>query len=397
MKIKKSSFDLLALFISVVLTISLYIKIDVLNYSHKHFQNFWDHHKYIWMAVNNLDFHIAPFCWRIFVPLLASLLPFEISINFKIISLLSIILTGFFVFKIGEKIFNERILSFAMMFGYFSISYASKYVIYDFWLPDAFAILLITLGIYFILLKNDFAFLIVMTIGAMTKESVLFVLPLYYSINANKLIDIKVLKKTLILSLIPFLVFVFIRIIIQPFNSNVEYVQSLPPQLRIVQIETSDYNLKFLIEKIALKKIENFNLYTLYRITLYTFLIHFLLAFFDFKLIKEWLLRYFPFLVLVYLQIFFAENEERLVSIAFIPILILSISGLNKIFLKTRYRYFSIIIFSVIVFIMVLEAGLFYGDWLIIRQVLLLIVLYFLSYVISKINFSDIKNSDRNS
>lgn len=129
---KKFKFDLLILALSAILTILLYLKTDVMNYSHEHFQQPWDHHKYIWMAINNLDFHIAPFCWRIFVPLIASILPFELHINFKLITLISVTLTGSLVYKIGLLIFDDKILSLSMMLAYFSISWATKFVIYDF-------------------------------------------------------------------------------------------------------------------------------------------------------------------------------------------------------------------------------------------------------------------------
>lgn len=383
--IKKINSNLFALIFSSFLTILIFIKTDVLNYSHQHFQNFWDHHKYIWMAINHLDFNIAPFCWRIFIPFLVSILPFEISISFQIISLFSVALTGFFVFKIGQKIFNDNFLSFSMMLGYFSISYAVKYVIYDFWLPDAFAVLLMTSGIYFILQKRDLAFLIVMTIGALTKESVLFVLPLYYSLNAEKFFDLKILKKTVSISLIPIFVLIVIRLLIPSLNSNPEYLQTLPTQLKIVQYNSSEYSLKFLIREIAAKKLININLYFLYRITLYTFLIYFVLAFFDFKIIKSLSFRFFPFILLVYLQIFFAENEERLVSVAFLPIIISSISGLDKICSKFPYRNFSIIFLNTLFFLMVLNSGLFYGDWLIIRQSIILIFTLIILYIISRI------------
>ncbi len=104
------------------------------------------------------------------------------------------------------------------MIGYFSISFASKFVIHDFWLVDAFAIFLSTMGIYSILSKNDIAFVLVMLIGAMTKESVLFVLTLYYSLQSIKIIDLKLMKKTLMISIFPILVFILIRILIPPLN-----------------------------------------------------------------------------------------------------------------------------------------------------------------------------------
>lgn len=154
MKFNKVNSELIVLLVSIILTILIYLKTDIMDYNHPHFKNPWDHHKYLWMAVNNLDFHIAPFCWRIFVPFLASLLPFEISINFQLIALISVILTGFFIFKIGTIVFDNFYQSLSMMIAYFSLGFATRFVIYDFWLVDAFAIVLITSGTYFILSKN---------------------------------------------------------------------------------------------------------------------------------------------------------------------------------------------------------------------------------------------------
>ncbi|MCX8056054.1 MAG: hypothetical protein N3F03_00405 [Ignavibacteria bacterium] len=385
MTAKKFNQNLFIILISIILTGLIYIKTDVMNYNHKHFSLPWDHHKYIWMASQNLDFHIAPFCWRIFVPFLASILPFDLLLNFKLIALISVALTGFFVYKIGQKIFNDHVYSISMMIGYFSISFAVKYVIYDFWLPDAFAILLITAGIYFVLIKNDLAFVFTMTIGALTKESVLFVIPLYYSLQAKKIFEFDLIKKTLIVSILPILIFVLIRIFIPAYNSDENYLQTIPYHLRLVQYESSEYNLQYLISEVALKKIKEFDLYLVYRNTIYTFLVHFLLLFVGVNLIKEWLIKFSPFILLSYLQIFFAANEERLVSIAFLPIILSSIKGLSKLFENLPFKNFSILFLNAIFFLMVLSSGIFYGGWLIIRQVFVIILLWAILKFISLI------------
>lgn len=385
MHIKKFRNEYLALIISSIITLILFLKIDTLDYNHPHFKLYWDHHKYLWMALHNLDFHIAPFCWRIFVPFIASILPFEISINFKITSLLSVALTGFFVFKIGQKLFNETPLSFALMFACFSISYVSKFVIYDYWLPDAFAYLLITLSIYLILIKNDFLFLVVIILGALTKETVLFVLPLYYTFNATRFFDIKILKKTIIISILPLIIFIAVRILIPPLNDDLNYLNSIAPQLRIVQFDESTYNLKYLIHKIGLKRLNEFSLSFLYRITIYSFLIHFIFAFIGLFNAGMMFLKFLPFIILSYLQIFFAINEERLVVAAFIPIIVLSIIGQQKIFSRLGSFKIPILTLNLILLLTIIPSGLFYGSWLIIRQIFLSLVIYIITLVTIKI------------
>src|SRR5271169_2519084 len=59
------------------------------------FRQPYDHHKFIYMAEHNaLDFHIAPFCWRLLNPLLASWLPFHTDTNFLVLMLAEILLTA---------------------------------------------------------------------------------------------------------------------------------------------------------------------------------------------------------------------------------------------------------------------------------------------------------------
>ncbi len=373
---KKLNKEYLAILISFSLTTLIYLNTDLLDYYHSNFPKPWDHHKYLYMAISQLDFHIAPFCWRILVPFLASILPFELSVNFQFISFISLIFTGYFVFKIGEKIFNDSKLAFAMLISFYSLSFSTKFVIHDFWLPDAFANMLIAAGIYYIIIKKDQLFLIVMIIGAITKESVLFTLPLYYTINTKKFFDRHLLKQTILISLIPLLVLILVRIIIPPLNSSEEYLSSLPEQLKLVHFDSSDYNLNYLINEFVPERISEFSFETLHRITIYTFTIHFFLSLINFRMLKVYGLRFSIFLLLAYLQIFFAVNDDRLVAIAFVPFLVLSIAGLDKIFGPLPFRNYSILILSIIFFLMVLFSGIFYGNWLIIREVFLVVLAY---------------------
>lgn len=92
-------------------------------YNHPHFPLSWNHHKYIFMGLtNSFDFHIAPYCWRVFVPFISSFLPFTLSVNFLLISFISIVITGCFIYKISLIYFdkNEYVISalFLLFFGF---------------------------------------------------------------------------------------------------------------------------------------------------------------------------------------------------------------------------------------------------------------------------------------
>ena len=86
--IKRNLFnrDYIVILISLLISFLIFSETDLMDYSHPHFKNIWNHHKYLWMAKNNpFDFHIAPFCWKVFVPTLEKILPFGVENNFKLI------------------------------------------------------------------------------------------------------------------------------------------------------------------------------------------------------------------------------------------------------------------------------------------------------------------------
>ena len=54
-----------------------------------------DHHRYVAMAEGNpFDFHLAPFSWRVLVPLIVKLQPFGIETGFLLVTLISMALCG---------------------------------------------------------------------------------------------------------------------------------------------------------------------------------------------------------------------------------------------------------------------------------------------------------------
>ena len=97
------------------------------------------------------------------------------------------------------------------------------------------------------------------------------------------------------------------------------------------------------------------------------------------------LLQYLPFLILIYSQILFAINTDRLVAAAFPAILVLSISTLKIWFDKIQIGKFVIIIFVSTLLIMNLRSGIFYGNWEIYRQIALLVLLWFIVKIYNKI------------
>lgn len=347
--------NFLGFFISFILAsfilLKLFIKGEVMFYNHPHFPLPWDHHKYIFMALTNpFDFHIAPYCWRVFVPFIASFLPFTLSVNFLLISFISIVITGYFIYKISLVYFDKIEYGISALFFYYSLNFAVNYLLYDFWLVDAFAILLIVISLYAILIKNDFIFGVTLILGALTKESALFVIPLYYSLNSNKIWNIQLFFKTLILSLPALIVFVIIRILILQMNGNPEYLSNLNEILTVVYNGKSNFNYLTAFYEIGIVRIKNFNISLLEEITIMSFGILIFLPFLSLRENSKLFIKYAPFLCLTYLQIFFAVNTSRLIIIAFPFFVIASLKGIRKMIIKLKLGRFLLIILSFITF-----------------------------------------------
>lgn len=334
-----------------LILLKLFIKGEVMFYNHPHFPLPWDHHKYIFMALTNpFDFHIAPYCWRVFVPFIASFLPFTLSVNFLFISFISIVITGYFIYKISLIYFDKIEYGISALFFYYSLNFAVNYILYDFWLVDAFAILLIVISLYAILIKNDFIVGLTLIIGALTKESVLFVVPLYYSLNSDKIWNMQLFFRTLIISLPALIVFVIIRILIPQMNDNSEYLSNLSEILTVVYNGKSNFNYLTVFYEIGVVRIKNFNISLLEEITIMSFGMLIFWPFLSLKESSRLFIKYAPFLCLTYLQIFFAVNTSRLIVIAFPLFVIASLKGIRKMIIKLKLDRFLLIIFSFIAF-----------------------------------------------
>lgn len=88
-----------------------------------------------------------------------------------------------------------------------------------------------------------------MIIGLLTKESVLFVITLYYSINSKKIWNIQLFFKTLILSLPEIVVFVIVRILMPQMNDNPEYLSNLNEIYTVVYV----LEMQLIRKRLALK------------------------------------------------------------------------------------------------------------------------------------------------
>jgi len=319
--------------IGLLLATVLLMRTNGLIYDHPSFIKPWDHHKYIHMASSNpLDFHIAPFCWRIAKPLLASLLPFDLQWNFLMINFISIWMTGVTVYYLVKKANFPRVYALTGMLMFFALGWAAKFALYDFWLPDAPAFLIMTLGVYCILAKQDLAFAALLAAGVTVKESAFFIAPLYYTLNAKKIVDLRVAKRFVLFTAPAVVVLIALRALIPQMNNDLAYISKLPDTLRLVQTGQTYYDYWTLLKVVGLGRFRTLTLDILSSYSVGTFgVMVMLLPFFAVRKNMRWFFKFAPFFLLVYSQLLFAVHTERLLAIGFPAMILLAINGISAI------------------------------------------------------------------
>lgn len=130
------------------------------------------------LSANELE---APFTYRPFVPLVASVLPFDPMTSINIVNLFSMAIAVVYVFNLLNKFCFSEIWSFIggvlfvvsfPVFYYATIGYI-----------DATLICLLTIGFYLIIQDSDLVFLTLLCIGAFVKETVVILIPLWILYN----------------------------------------------------------------------------------------------------------------------------------------------------------------------------------------------------------------------
>jgi len=323
------------LFLAVLLS-----QTDIMTYEHPDFKNNWDHQKYIQMAEDDpFSYRYAPYCWRIAIPLIAGIMPFDLQWNFLLFSLIGIWGTGVTIYYVARKLDFSRSFAFIGMFMFFSIGWGAKLTLYDFWLQDAFSFLLITLAIYFILAKKDLYFIILLLLGVTVKETVIFIAPLYYTLNTlntRKIFDLKLGTRTVLYALPAIIVLMSIRGLMTP--------------------ENLDYGYWMLFQKHGLDRLQDFSTLALFKesVILYTIgtfgVMVTLLPFFSVKRNVPLFVRLLPFILLVYSQVLFASNTERLIVLAFPALILLALNGIDYITKKLTIKPIDFILLPILMF-----------------------------------------------
>lgn len=317
------------------LTGLLWIRTRKLTVGSQGFRQVGDDHIYRYMADHAIGtFHIAPWSWRLLVPTLAHYMPMSIQMNFEIIAFLSVALTGIVIFCILRKWEFSIALSCAGLILFFGMSYATKFNIRDFWLTDSTAFLFTALAILALQHRRMVAFATCVFVGTLAKESAIFAVPLCYTFTAERRWDTPALKCTFVCTIPAVMALVSLRFAIPAWNGHATYVASLPGSVRSDIGNVASYNLV----TVALKELAaRSHVWLVNIIEVFTSfgILGLVLPFIGVRRIGEVTKRFWPFLILVVSQLVFTYNTQRLVVLAFVPIIIASLHGFQ--FIAERF------------------------------------------------------------
>ena len=320
--------------VSAVLLLLLLWRTSLVTYDHPMFSHPGDWHKYIYMASHSLgSLHIAPYCWRIGEPLIAGFLPFGLQWSFLLLSATSVWLTAILMYYIAKSFNFDRPTAFMGMLLFFSLGWATKVPLKYFWLVDPLAMLIMTAAIYALCVRKNFLFFVLLILGVTVKESVIFVAPLYYSLNAKKVIDFRLAGRNLLMVLPAVGVLLAIRWTIPQLGSDSAYLNTLPDELKVIQPGLGlNYSYLEWAKANGLARLQHLSFSDLHTYTIGTFgAAVTILPLFAVRQALPLFFRFLPFLLLVYSQLIFAGNTERLLVLGFPAVILFALKGIDTV------------------------------------------------------------------
>ena len=302
---------------------------------HPHFQLPMDHNKYVHMAREGLDFHIAPYCWRILMPMLVRMMRVDLTAGFLAITVVSLLLTGLALYALARSLgFDERLALLGLVMFY-SLGWATKYTLYDFWLPDALSFLLTTLVLLCLVRRWDWGVVILLAVGVAVKETVLIVAPLYYTFRARRLVDGYWLGRTALAVAPAVAVWGGIHWAIPAYNNDPTYLASLPLSLRLVReydgmggYYSSYWDYGWMLREVGLRRLANLAWDDVLGWSFGAFgLCVGALPFLGGREARAFFRRCLPMFLMVYGQLLFVGSRERNIVILFPVVIPLALYG----------------------------------------------------------------------
>jgi hypothetical protein len=323
---------LLVTALAFLFTYDLHLRTITLFVWHPDFVQPWDHQKYLYMMAGNpFDFHIAPYCWRVGVPVLAKILPFGDYPNFLFLSFVGLVGSAVALYFLLRACALPVVYAVFGLVMLFTLEWASKFALHDIWLPDPLALALLTVCVTLAVRGRALPFAVVLAAGVLVKESVLFAVPLWYTFQATKALDRRSAWKTALLALPAVVILVLLRLAIPQRNADAAYLASLPDLVTGSAPVEGAYTLGNLFHQFGLHRMQEFSWSAFKSYTVDPFKLHFLaLAVWGAARHRGLFVRVLPFLALVYAQLLFASDNQRLLVAAAPVVLLLAVMGCRE-------------------------------------------------------------------
>ena len=274
-----------------------------------------DHHRYRAMAEGDaLSYPYAPYNRRVLTPLIVKALPLDAEEGFYALTFLSVAATGVALFYALSRMGLGGALSLAGMFTFFSLGWGPEYFLMNIWMIDPLSFLLLALCVWAVAARRDALFAALLVLAALNKEAGIFALALFYGLRATGPLDFRVMGRTVLVGLPALLVLFGLRLGIPaggqtPYYFSWQLMDVVPKRL----------------EKMTFP--EAFGEYYLWTFGLVGGLLPLLSL--ASKEGRRMAVRLLPFVLLVYSQLLFAQDTERLLVFAFPAVAILLALGLK--------------------------------------------------------------------
>ncbi len=168
----------------------------------------------------------APYCWRILPAALVYLVPLPVETAWPLFNFAAIFLSAFLLFRILEEesgsLPGAALGVFFFLFSWVNVRFA---FFYPFQIDSAYCLLLV-LAFRSLFRRQDPLFFLALCLAALTREYFLALIPAYYLFRRSRPgpVDFPVLRRTVLISLLPLFLFIFLRILITPANPDFDYL-----------------------------------------------------------------------------------------------------------------------------------------------------------------------------
>ncbi|MCX6167725.1 MAG: hypothetical protein NTX65_00160 [Ignavibacteriales bacterium] len=287
-------------------------------------------------------------------PFIAYILPFGTTINFFIQTLMTLLVSSILVYHLLRILQYEKKYALTGLIFFLGMGWIIKYNVYDFWLTDSLLNVFVLLVLVSLVRKKEIAFALLLAAGILVKETILFVAPLYYTFNSERIIHLKLLSKNILLVLPSLSLLLIVRLLIPGLNGDLTYIASLPPGLQNVTYNSSNYD----FVKLVLSFHIQYSFFEIIAIVISAYgFIPVLFSVLGIKKNKKIVLMYFPLIIFSLLQLFYAINIPRLLTIGFWPVLLMGVNGIKYISTKYNISVYWFILTAVTIPIMNLSSN----------------------------------------